>query len=151
MRHIYVKTPNGLGKLNFYDGSLWLSHYIVDHYKHDPKFYSGYYEGRYITNASCYSKRDIKYLRKRPLIDLITKRKEYANAKIYVYDPYGKVGKLIWYKGRAFYSYVVTYNHSYEFLYNGLIDGRAVINCMVYSKDEIKLLHKKPLRHFIVL
>lgn len=69
---------------------------------------------------------------------------------IYVYDPYGKVGKLIWYKGRAFYSYVVTYNHhSYEFLYNGLIDGRAVINCTVYSKDEIKLLHKKPLRHFI--
>lgn len=46
---------------------------------------------------------------------------------IYVYDPYGKVGKLIWYKGRAFYSYVVTYNHSYEFLYNGLIDGRAVL------------------------
>lgn len=69
---------------------------------------------------------------------------------IYVYDPYGKVGKLIWYKSRAFYSYVVTYNHySYEFLYNGLIDGRAVINCTVYSKDEIKLLHKKPLRHFI--
>ena len=124
MRHIYVKTPNGLGKLNFYDGSLWLSHYIVDHYKHDPKFYSGYYEGRYITNASCYSKRDIKYLRKRPLIDLITKRKEYANAKHIC-------------------------NHSYEFLYNGLIDGRAVINCTVYSKDEIKLLHKKPLRHFI--
>lgn len=30
---------------------------------------------------------------------------------IYVYDPYGKVGKLIWYRGRAFYSYVVTYNH----------------------------------------
>lgn len=29
---------------------------------------------------------------------------------IYVYDPYGKVGKLIWYKGRAFYSYVVTYD-----------------------------------------
>lgn len=57
---------------------------------------------------------------------------------IYVYDPYGKVGKLIWYKGRAFYSYVVTYNHSYEFLYNGLIDGRAVINCTVYNKDEIK-------------
>ena len=53
MRHIYVKTPNGLGKLNFYDGSLWHSHYIVDHYKHDSKFYSGYYEGRYITNASC--------------------------------------------------------------------------------------------------
>lgn len=149
MRHIYVKTPNGLGKLNFYDGSLWLSHYIVDHYKHDPKFYSGYYEGRYITNASCYSKRDIKYLRKRPLIDLITKRRNTPMQNIYVYDPYGKVGKLIWYKGRAFYSYVVTYNHSYEFLYNGLIDGRAVINCMVYSKDEIKLLHKKPLRHFI--
>lgn len=68
---------------------------------------------------------------------------------IYVYDPYGKVGKLIGYTGISFYPYVVTYSHSYEFLYNGLIDGRAVINCMVYSKDEIKLLHKKPLRHFI--
>lgn len=68
---------------------------------------------------------------------------------IYVYDPYGKVGKLIWYRGIVPYPYVVTYNHSYEFLYNGLIDGRAVINCAVYSKDEIKLLHKKPLRHFI--
>lgn len=81
MRHIYVKTPNGLGKLNFYDGSLWHSHYIVDHYKHDSKFCSGYYEGRYITNASCYGKEHIKFLKKRPLIDLITKRKEYANAK----------------------------------------------------------------------
>lgn len=66
MRHIYVKTPNGLGKLNFYDGSLWHSHYIVDHYKHDSKFYSGYYDG----------KEHIKFLKKRPLIDLITKRKE---------------------------------------------------------------------------
>lgn len=65
-----------LGKLNFYDGSLWHSHYIVDHYKHDSKFYSGYYEGRYITNASCYGKEHIKFLKKRPLIDLITKRKE---------------------------------------------------------------------------
>lgn len=78
MRHIYVQTPNGLGKLNFYDGSLWVCHYIVDHYnyKHDLKFHTGYYEGRYITNASCYSKEDIKFLKKRPLIDLITKRKK---------------------------------------------------------------------------
>ena len=76
MRHIYVKTPNGLGKLNFYDGSLWHSFYIVDHYKHDPKFCSGYYKRRYITNAFCYSKEHIKFLRKRPLIDLIAKRKE---------------------------------------------------------------------------
>ena len=60
---------------------------------------------------------------------------------IYVYDPYGKVGKLIWYKGRAFYSYVVTYNHSYEFLYNGLIDGRAVINC-IRGICSIKALYK---------
>lgn len=29
MRHIYVKTPNGLGKLNFYDGSLWHSHFLL--------------------------------------------------------------------------------------------------------------------------
>ena len=76
VRHIYVKTPDGLGKLNFYDGSLWCSHYIVDHYNHKPLLYSGEYQGRYITNASCYSKKDIKFLRKRPLIDLITKRKE---------------------------------------------------------------------------
>lgn len=76
MRHIYVKTPNGLGKLNFYDGSFCHSHYIVDHYKHDSNFYSGYYEGRYLTNSLCYGKEHIKFLRKRPLIDLITKRKE---------------------------------------------------------------------------
>lgn len=76
MRHIYVKTPDGLGKLNFYDETLWHCHYIVDHYKHRPKFCSGYYKGRYITNASCYSKENIKFFRKRPLIDLITKRKE---------------------------------------------------------------------------
>lgn len=68
---------------------------------------------------------------------------------IYVYDPYGRVGKLIWYRGIVLYPYVVTYNHSYEFLYNGLIDGRAVVDCTVYRKDEIKLLHKKPLRYFI--
>lgn len=70
---------------------------------------------------------------------------------IYVYDPYGKVGKLIWYKGRAFYSYVVTYNHSYNrmFLYSGSIDDRIVVDCTAYRKDEIKFLHKKPLRHFI--
>lgn len=81
MRHIYVKTPNGLGKLNFYDESLSYCHYIVDHYKHDLKFYTGYYKGRYINNASCYNKKHIKFLRKRPLIDLITKRKECVNAE----------------------------------------------------------------------
>ena len=70
---------------------------------------------------------------------------------IYVYDPYGKVGKLIWYRSTSFYSYVVTYNHSHNrtFLYSGSIDGRIVVDCMVYTKDEIKLLHKKPLRYFI--
>ena len=70
---------------------------------------------------------------------------------IYVYNRKDKIGKLIWYRGIVPYHYVVTYSHSYNriFLYNGSVDGRAVINCMVYSKDEIKLLHKKPLRHFI--
>lgn len=68
---------------------------------------------------------------------------------IYVYDPYGKVGKLIWYRGIVLYPYVVTYNHSYGFLYSGSVDDRIVVDCMVYRKDEIKLLHKKPLRHFI--
>lgn len=50
---------------------------------------------------------------------------------IYVYDPYGKVGKLIWYKGRAFYSYVVTYNHSYETFYRK--EARQMIG--EYIKD----------------
>lgn len=70
---------------------------------------------------------------------------------IYVYDPYGKVGKLIWYRGIVLYPYVVTYSHSYNrmFLYSGSIDDRIVVDCMAYRKDEIKLLHKKPLRHFI--
>lgn len=70
---------------------------------------------------------------------------------IYVYDPYGKVGKLIWYRGIVLYPYVVTYSHFYNriFLYSGSIDDRFVVDCMVYRKDEIKLLHKKPLRHFI--
>ncbi len=71
---------------------------------------------------------------------------------IYVYNRKDKIGKLIWYKGIALYPYVVTYSHSYNnrmFLYSGSIDGRIVVDCMVYTKDEIKLLHKKPLRHFI--
>ena len=70
---------------------------------------------------------------------------------IYVYNHKDKIGKLIWYRGIVPYPYVVTYSHSYNriFLYSGSVDGRAVINCMVYSKDEIKLLHKKPLRRFI--
>ena len=50
---------------------------------------------------------------------------------IYVYDPYGKVANLIWNKGIAIYSYEVTYNHSYEFLYKGFMDGRGVLHCAV--------------------
>lgn len=78
MRHIYVKTSDGLGKLNFYDSDtiLGINHYIVEHYNHKPLLYSGVYKGRCITNASCYRRENIKFLRKRPLIDLITKRKE---------------------------------------------------------------------------
>ena len=70
---------------------------------------------------------------------------------IYVYNRKDKIGKLIWYKGIVLYPYVVTYSHSYNrmFLYSGLIDDRIVVDCMVYKKHEIKLLHKKPLRHFI--
>lgn len=73
---------------------------------------------------------------------------------IYVYNRKDKIGKLIWYRGIVRYPYVVTYNHSYEFLYNDSIDDKIVVDCMVYRKevyrkDEIKLLHKKPLRHFI--
>lgn len=70
---------------------------------------------------------------------------------IYVYNRKDKIGKLIWYRGIALYPYVVTYNHSHNrmFLYSGSIDDRIVVDCMVYRKDEIKLLHKKPLRYFI--
>lgn len=70
---------------------------------------------------------------------------------IYVYNRKDKIGKLIWYRGIVFYPYVVTHNHSYNrmFLYSGSIDDRIVVDCTVYKKHEIKLLHKKPLRHFI--
>lgn len=70
---------------------------------------------------------------------------------IYVYNRIDKIGKLIWYRGIVLYPYVVTHNHSYNrmFLYSGSIDDRIVVDCMVYKKHEIKLLHKKPLRHFI--
>ena len=76
MRHIYVQTLDGLGKLNFYDKLVWNCNYVVEHYKHKPKFCSGIYKGKYLSNAYHYSKEDIKFLKKRPLIDLITKRKE---------------------------------------------------------------------------
>lgn len=70
---------------------------------------------------------------------------------IYVYNRKDKIGKLIWYRSTGLYHYVVTYDHSYNrtFLYSGSIDSRIVVDCMVYTKDEIKLLHKKPLRYFI--
>ena len=71
---------------------------------------------------------------------------------IYTYNHEDKIGKLVSYRRiDVFCPYVVTYSHcsnSY-LLYNGILDGRAVVNCMVYNKREIKLLHKKPLRHFI--
>ena len=74
MRHIYVKTNAGYGKLVLYDKTLWAYPYIVEQY--ERSFFTGDYKGRYITNASWHRKEDIKFLRKRPLIDLIVKRKE---------------------------------------------------------------------------
>lgn len=68
---------------------------------------------------------------------------------IYVYDPYGKVGKLIWYRSGTPYPYIIAYSHPSMSLYSGIVDGRIVTNCAIYKKNEIKLLHKKPLRHFI--
>ncbi len=76
MRHIYVKTPDGYGKLVFYDKALWFSPYIVNHYEHKSSFISGKYKGVYLNNVYCYRKDEVRFLRKRPLIDLITKRKE---------------------------------------------------------------------------
>lgn len=76
VRHIYVKTNNGYGKLVLYDKTLWDYPYIVEHYNHRRSFFTGDYKGGYITNASCHRKEDIRFLRKRPLIDLIVKRKE---------------------------------------------------------------------------
>ena len=76
VRHIYVKTNAGYGKLVLYDKTLWAYPYIVEQYNHRRSFFTGDYKGRYITNASCHRKEDIKFLRKRPLIDLIVKRKE---------------------------------------------------------------------------
>ena len=75
MRHIYVKTPDGLGKLNFYDKLIWWDYnYIVDHYKHKSKFYSGTYKEKYLVNAYRYRKNDIKFLHKKPLRHFIEKR-----------------------------------------------------------------------------
>lgn len=70
---------------------------------------------------------------------------------IYVYNREDKVGKLLWYRCiNTFYPYVITYSHSFSgYLYSGILDDRVVVNCMVHRKDEIKFLHKKPLRHFI--
>ena len=70
---------------------------------------------------------------------------------IYVYDCYGKEGKLVLYRGKSLYPYIVTYNCSYNrmFLYCGSIDGRVVVDAMNYKKHEIRFLHKKPLRYFI--
>ena len=69
---------------------------------------------------------------------------------IYVYNRKDKIGRLMYYRGTFIYPYVVAYSHSFSGdLYSGILDGRAVVNCMIYSKEDIKLLHKKPLRHFI--
>lgn len=77
MRHIYVKTSDGLGKLSFYDPTVWHDYkYMVEHYKNGSLLYTGEYKGRTLINAQIYTKNEFIYLRKRPLIDLITKRKE---------------------------------------------------------------------------
>lgn len=75
MRHIYVKTPDGLGKLSFCDRLTYQGcMYVIEHYKNG--FYTGPYKGRTLINAQAYRKGEFVYLRKRPLIDLITKRKK---------------------------------------------------------------------------
>lgn len=78
MRHIYVKTPDGFGKLSFYktDPHFGDYNYIVEHYNHDPIFYTGEYNKRFIVNARVYRRKEIQYIKRRPLIDLITKRKK---------------------------------------------------------------------------
>lgn len=77
MRHIYVKTLDGFGKLSFYDPIAYQSRrYVVEHYKNGYFLYTGEYKGRTVVNAQAYRKGEFVYLRKRPLIDLITKRKK---------------------------------------------------------------------------
>lgn len=68
---------------------------------------------------------------------------------IYVWIPHDGLGRLLFYNSLSYYPYVVTFNLNKDFLYNGIINSTVVVNCMVYTKHEIKFLHKKPLRHFI--
>ena len=77
MRHIYVKTPDGLGKLSFFDPTAYQGcWYMVEHYRNGFLLYTGEYKGRTLVNAQVYRKGEFEYLHKRPLIDLITKRKK---------------------------------------------------------------------------
>ena len=75
MRHIYVKTPDGLGKLSYYEENPWDYNYIVEHYKNSPMLYTGKYNEKFVINARIYNRDEIQYI-KRPLVDLIAKRKK---------------------------------------------------------------------------
>lgn len=77
MRRIYIKTLDGFGKLSFYDPTAYQSRrYVVEHYKNGYFLYTGEYKGRAVVNAQTYRKGEFVYLHKRPLIDLIAKRKK---------------------------------------------------------------------------
>lgn len=69
---------------------------------------------------------------------------------IYVWEPKLGLGKLECYFNSSLYPYIVKLCKENPMAFHGLFfDGKSFSNCMAYAKQEIKLLHKKPLRHFI--
>lgn len=69
---------------------------------------------------------------------------------IYVWEPNLGLGKLECYFNSSFCPYIVKLCKENPMAFNGIFsDGNSISNCMTYTKQEIKFLHKKPLRHFI--
>ena len=52
MRHIYVKTNVGYGKLVLYDKTLWAYPYVVEQYNHRRSFFTGDYKGPNVLELS---------------------------------------------------------------------------------------------------
>jgi hypothetical protein len=69
---------------------------------------------------------------------------------IYVWEPKFGLGKFKCYLYKCIYPYAVQVCKQNEATFHVLDgDGKHMPNCMIYTKQEIKFLHKKPLRHFI--
>lgn len=69
---------------------------------------------------------------------------------IYVWEPNLGIGKLNWYLYDASFPYIVQLCKQSPKTFPVIdANGKFISNCMTYKKQEIKFLHKKPLRYFI--